>query len=608
MTRFDIRRFDVRRWYFGRHLGWLLLLSALFAGAAVAQSLPLKLSQGQLAVTVKHSDGTPDVVRELGMQQLPWKWDNNFLRQRGIMQFRFDFALDEALVKQLKSDGQGLALSSVKMGNRYRYRVNGGNWTAVGWEQTSTQYRLAPRWQLLPANSLKVGSNLLELEIKAEPANDSGLTEIELGYQAASLAVHVQRVTTRYATALVVGMLALLVCLTSLAIGWVTKEKIFFVAAAAEAAFAVSQFDWAIDYPPVSTWVFNAGRYVLFSAYVGLTCWVSTLLVKVSAPRVLGAVKIYLLLALPVLALGAAMGDYRVYQFLWSGVTTLLVSFCAARLFYYSWAEANAVVNIYTVGKCLTLAVGLYDWVLDLIPAAMGMARVSDYAFLVLNVVLGAVVVQRYLIVHKERDMLRVSGRLQAENATYRERQRMMQDIHDSVGSQLVALLGLVNSNAPRDQIQSHTAGALDELRLAVDAIDKVDGDLTVVLATLRHRLQPRLTAANLQLRWQVDALPRFDKLTPKDIQHIQRILLEVFSNIIQHAKAKEVVLSARYDADAKMCRISISDDGQGFDASATTGRGLSNIQNRAEMLGATLSFTRNEPHGTSVNLGIAVH
>ena len=125
--------------------------------------------------------------------------------------------------------------------------------------------------------------------------------------------------------------------------------------------------------------------------------------------------------------------------------------------------------------------------------------------------------------------------------------------------------------------------------------------------ATASTRLQPRLVAANLQLRWQVDALPKFDKLTPKDIQHIQRILLEVFSNIIQHAKAKEVVISARYDAAARVCRISISDDGKGFDASATTGRGLSNMQSRADMLGAALSIIQNNPHGMSVNLGITV-
>ena len=172
----------------------------------------------------------------------------------------------------------------------------------------------------------------------------------------------------------------------------------------------------------------------------------------------------------------------------------------------------------------------------------------------------------------------------------------------------MVALLGLVNTNAPREQIKTHTSDALDDLRMAVDAISNVDGELTVVLASLRHRLQPRLDAAHLRLVWQVDALPKFEKLTHQDVQNVQRILLEVFSNIIQHAKASEVLLSARHDVNAKRCQIIISDNGVGFGANATTERGLSNIQSRADLLGATLSITQNEASGTAVKLGIAIH
>jgi signal transduction histidine kinase len=590
-----------------RQWTWLLLLCACFLSIAAAQSLPITLSQAEVTVRLNQNDGSPDQVRELGLQQLPWKWDDHFLRQSGMMQFRFDIALDEVLVNQIRKDGKGVALSTLKMGNRYRFRLNSGNWTAVGWDETTTQLRLRPRWHLLADNQLKAGSNVLEVQIKAEPAINAGLTAIELDTESASLDKHLQRITTRYATALVVGTLSAVLCFISLAIGWATREKFFWLAAAAEAAFSISQADWLIDYPPVSTWVFNAARSVLFAYYAGLMCWISTLLVKPSAPSLNRAIQVYLWLALPVLALGAAAGDYRVHQIYWNGATLLLVSTCVGRLTYWSWRGADAAVYIYTVGAWMALSFGLYDYALDLLPAGLAMLRLGDYSFLVFNFGLGAVVVQRYLKAQKELSSLRLSNTLQSETATYRERQRMMQDIHDSVGSQLVALLGLVNSRAPREQIQSHTADALDELRMAVDAIDNKDGELTVVLASLRHRLQPRIDAAQLRLVWQVDALPKLEKLTHQNIQHIQRILLEVFSNIIQHANATQVVLSARYDADAKVCHICVRDDGTGFDAAATTGRGLSNIQSRAEMLGATLSISKTEPNGTTVNLGIFV-
>lgn len=585
---------------------WLLLLCAMFASIATAQSLPIKLDKAQLTVRLSHNGGTPDEVHELGLQQLPWKWDKTFLRQRGTMQFKFDIPMNEVLVEQIKAEGKGLALSSLNMGNRYRYRINTGNWTAVGWEEATTQFRTRPQWHLLGDHELRVGRNLLEVEIKAEPANDSGLAALELDKGEVSLGVHTKHLNARYGIALVVGSISAIVCLMALAIGWSTREKFFWIAALAEAAFSIRQAEWLISYPPVPTWVFNATRAVLFAYYAGLMCWISVLLIKTSTPWLNRSIRLYLWLALPLLALGAAAGDYRVYQIFWNGATLLLVIACVARLSYYSWRGADATVYTYTVGAWLALIFNTHDYALELLPFGFGQLRLGNYSFLVFNFALGAVVVQRYLKAHNELSLLRTSLSLQAENATYRERQRMMQDIHDSVGSQLVALLGLVNNNAPRAQIQTHTSEALDELRMAVDAISNVDGDLAVVLASLRHRLQPRLDAAQLRLVWQVDALPKFEKLTPKDIQHVQRILLEVFSNIILHAKAKEVVLSARYGTDAKVCQISVSDDGRGFDSGSTTGRGLSNMQSRAEMLGATLSITQNEPSGTAVKLGIA--
>ena len=587
---------------------WLLLLSTLLTGSLLAQSLPLRLTQGELSVTLDHSDGSPDSLHKLGMQQLPWKWDRSFARQRGIMHFTFEFALTDALASQIKTDGVGLGLSSLNMGNRYRYRINNNQWTEMGWSELTTQFRVIPRWNLLTTNALRSGSNILELEIKAEPASDSGLSNIELDLVTPSLAMHSDEVFKRYATALVIGTLSTIVCLLSLAIWRLNRDKFFLITAVAEGFFAVRQTDWLVDYPLVPTWVFNAGRSVIFAYYAGLTCWVSVLLINKHAPWLNRFIQLYLWTALPVLVAGAAFGEYRVYQIFWNALTLLLVGTCVARLSYFSWRGSDVTVYLYTAAAWLALGFGVYDYLLEVFPIGFGQVKLGNYSFLLFNFGLGAVVVRKYWESHDSLQLLRLTRDQQTRQAALLERQRMMQDIHDSVGSQLVALLGLVNSNAPREQLSSHTSDALDELRLAVDAIDNVEGDLTVVLATLRHRLQPRLVTGNLQLRWQVDALPKFDKLTPKDIQHIQRILLEVFSNIIQHAKAKEVVLSARYDAIAKVCRICISDDGIGFDANATTGRGLSNIQSRADMLGATLSITQNKPHGTAMNLGIAVH
>jgi signal transduction histidine kinase len=171
-----------------------------------------------------------------------------------------------------------------------------------------------------------------------------------------------------------------------------------------------------------------------------------------------------------------------------------------------------------------------------------------------------------------------------------------MQDIHDNVGSQLVGVLSLIRSGAPHAQLETQTASALQGLRIAVDAIQPVNGNLAAVLATLRHRLQPSLTAAGVQLVWRVDDLPRMQDLTPQKIQHIQRIVMEAFSNVIQYAKASTVTVSARLVTDPAhtppaRIQVGITDDGIGLGEDASRGQGLANMQFRADALGACITI-----------------
>lgn len=116
--------------------------------------------------------------------------------------------------------------------------------------------------------------------------------------------------------------------------------------------------------------------------------------------------------------------------------------------------------------------------------------------------------------------------------------------------------------------------------------------------------------------------MPRFAQLGPQHIQHIQRILLEIFTNIIQHAKATQVVFTARCESaqlsesialettqePSRMISISINDDGVGMGNAITRGRGLENMQRRADMLGATLAVTARKPRGMAAQLHIPVN
>ncbi|WP_426306038.1 sensor histidine kinase [Acidovorax facilis] len=200
-----------------------------------------------------------------------------------------------------------------------------------------------------------------------------------------------------------------------------------------------------------------------------------------------------------------------------------------------------------------------------------------------------------------------------AQHAALLERQRIMRDIHDGVGSQLVGLLSLIGKGRTNQaQLREHANAALDELRMAVDSMQTVDGDLATVLATLRYRLQPRLAATGIEVDWQVDELPTIERLTPHMILQIQRILLEAFTNILRHAHATRVRVSAHHHepvAGGVRLVLEIADNGRGMDplAGHAGGQGMANMQARAQAIGAWLDITAAPGRGTCVRMELAV-
>jgi hypothetical protein len=66
-----------------------------------------------------------------------------------------------------------------------------------------------------------------------------------------------------------------------------------------------------------------------------------------------------------------------------------------------------------------------------------------------------------------------------------------MADMHDGLGSSLLSLLGMIQSSTgERVAIERRAHEALLELRLTVDSLGPVDGDLGVVLGNVCHRMR----------------------------------------------------------------------------------------------------------------------
>jgi signal transduction histidine kinase len=186
------------------------------------------------------------------------------------------------------------------------------------------------------------------------------------------------------------------------------------------------------------------------------------------------------------------------------------------------------------------------------------------------------------------------------------ERQRILADMHDGVGASLVGLLRYAQGGQldPKT-VEQRVREAMQELRIAVDALEPAEGDLGAVLGKLRYRLEPLLAAATTRLHWDVAELPRVEALEPSAVLAIQRIVLEAMSNAMQHSGARNIRLAAR-PRDGSGVEIRIEDDGSGYDAAqAGGGVGLNSMCARAQALGGSVDLASQPGKGTAVTLVI---
>ena len=183
------------------------------------------------------------------------------------------------------------------------------------------------------------------------------------------------------------------------------------------------------------------------------------------------------------------------------------------------------------------------------------------------------------------------------ERTTAAERERLLQEMHDGLGSALMtAKMRAASEDLSGPQMVELLDACLREMRLSVDTLSVTDGDLGVLLGNLRHRLGPGLAGAGLELRWAVGYSPRVPVLRGTGGRELVRIFQETLTNVMQHAGASTVTLStlrvpAAAPDSSDWVRLTVRDDGRGMPAEPSLGRGVRGIRRRAAALGARVDW-----------------
>lgn len=211
---------------------------------------------------------------------------------------------------------------------------------------------------------------------------------------------------------------------------------------------------------------------------------------------------------------------------------------------------------------------------------------------------------ERSVELRAQHDKLR---EVERQQALLLERQRIMQDMHDGLGSSLLsAMVAVEQGTMPQEQVVDVLRECVDDLRLVIDSLEPVGHDLVSLLATMRYRLGKRLQLGGLKLEWDVHDLPPLEWLEPPDALHVLRLMQEALTNALKHARASRVRVVTR-DL-GKRVEIRVEDDGEGFDVGTISqGRGLRGLQRRAKVLGGSLRVDSSLGHGTVVTLRLPV-
>lgn len=201
----------------------------------------------------------------------------------------------------------------------------------------------------------------------------------------------------------------------------------------------------------------------------------------------------------------------------------------------------------------------------------------------------------------------RHSGR-QALAAQERERRRIARELHDEIGQTLTGVLlqlDALQRSAPDDlqapiaELRGTVRGGVEDMReiargLRPQALDEFG--LRSALISLATETADR---SGLHVRPQLAG--HLPPLTPEQDLAIYRVAQESLTNVVRHARARNVELSLT--AAGEEVELRVRDDGRGIDTAAAGGSGLAGMRERAMLAGGRIAIGRADDGGTEVRL-----
>jgi signal transduction histidine kinase len=533
---------------------------------------------------------------------LPLHWDVS-QRNSGRVDLLLPFTLNERTVPA----GVPYTLFIARLGNAYEIRLND-----VLLQTAGVLDRAGDRWSAkqpvtlnFPSELLRADRNELRIRLRADFGRRGGLSEVMVGPMREVIPWAEQQERWRVWLPQAASVFSLLVAAFCALLWWQHRDPLYAWAGLGEALWAIVVADAVVEMAPLPWPAWGYALVLLRTLWLG-ALYMVTQQVFGPGPRLERRALLVVLLSVPIASIAAALLQSATPLRLAHLSVALIWLLVVMRLAAHAVRSPTSDRALLLLALCACLVAG----VRDIIAARWDAALYDESAWVkFIAPLIGAVVIwivstrfrrastevvtlnatleQR--IHDKEHELRESFARLSAaerSRAVVAERERILRDMHDGVGANLTtAMRQLESGHTKPGDVVAMLRESLDQLKLSIDAINIPRGDVNALLASLRYRLQPRIEGAGLVLLWDVDPLVPWDARPDGAMHHLQFLLLEAFSNALQHANATSLRLGAHVDAGA--IHITLRDDGCGIgDASAT---GLKTMRERAAIIGANL-------------------
>ena len=590
---------------------WILLFTISAASAATVSSL--KISSAGFVLS--DSPLPPADTADWRMVSLPDNWNNSHPNKSGFGWYRFRF-------ERSSHDDQSVALYLPRISMNAAYYINGGFLASGGSfeEPIARNWNRAQFYVMAPA-LLKPGPNSIHLRLFAYANTGGGVSQAFVGPEQTLLPLYERRFLFQTILPQISNILGVALGIFVLLL-W-TRQN----ADSVHIYFCLLALIWAAR----GTYLFirdipvSAFHWELFTLSSLGVCAVLGVLMMMRysgwrLPRLEQAMWLYLLAGPPLMWLAGPQRLYTVAS-LWVIPTVVGMVFFAGVMTREAWRRRTAESALLAAAWLILAGLSCRDTAMRLNILPFDALYYVSYGMTSLYLVMAWLLTNRFnhaldvskrlnveleqRVAEKHAELAQNFQRLkemERQSAIANEQRRLMGEMHDGIGSQLMAALDTVEHGAAsRIEIAEELRECLDSLRLTIDSLEPSERDLLTVLANLRYRLEGRLKRQGITLDWRVRDVPLLDSLTPQNVLHILRILQEAFTNIIKHAGARTITVETGVVDNSVFIRI--ADDGRGI-AGSREGRGMDSMRRRALALKSRLELSTSSC-GTTVCLNL---